>query len=62
MGFHFLGRAGNIAGVYGGDECQEGKTSCLQTDNRTATRLVRDIRYQKSKTIGAEYTLLLISI
>lgn len=57
MGFHFLGRAGNIAGV-AGDECQEGKTSCLPTDNRTATRLVRDIRYQKSETIGAEYTLL----
>lgn len=57
MGFHFLGRAGNVVGA-AGDECLEGKTTCLPTDNRTSTRLVRDLRFQKSETIGAEYTLL----
>lgn len=57
MGFHLLGRAGNVVGA-AGDECQEGKTSCLPSDNRNTTRLVKDIRFQKSETIGAEYTLL----
>ncbi|HMV41724.1 MAG TPA: hypothetical protein PK079_09725 [Leptospiraceae bacterium] len=57
IGFHLLGRAGNVAGV-AGDECREGKTNCLASDNKNSTMIVRDLRYQKSQTLGAEYTML----
>lgn len=57
MGFHFLGRAGNVTGI-SGNECKEGKSNCLPSDNKNSTMIVRDLRYQHSQTIGAEYTLL----
>jgi hypothetical protein len=57
MGFHFLGKAGNVTGV-AGDECREGKTSCLPSDQNPQTRKVKDLRAQHSESIAAEYTLL----
>lgn len=57
MGFHFLGRAGNFSGV-AGNECQEGKGNCIPNDNNEKTRFERDLRYQKSQTLGFEYTFL----
>ncbi len=56
-GFHALGRAGNVTGV-AGDECQEGKTSCVASDNNIKTRKERDLRAQHSESLGGEFTLL----
>ncbi|MBP9884710.1 MAG: hypothetical protein KBF93_00340 [Leptospiraceae bacterium] len=57
MGFHLLGRAGNVMGV-AGDECKEGKTSCLPSDNNVLTRRERELRAQYSESMGGEFTLL----
>lgn len=57
LGLHFFGKAGNIAGV-SGDECHEGKTSCLASDGNSATRFVKDLRSQKSSSYAAEFNLL----
>jgi hypothetical protein len=59
-GLHFLARGGNLLGI-AGNECieQEGKnTPCINSDNNTNTRLVRDLRFQKSETFAAEWNLL----
>ncbi|MBK6604669.1 MAG: hypothetical protein IPG24_04085 [Leptospiraceae bacterium] len=57
MGFHVLGRAGNVIGA-AGDECQEGKTNCLASDNNLKTKKERDLRAQHSESLGGEYTFL----
>lgn len=57
LGFHALGRAGNVMGA-AGDECKEGKTNCLPSDNNVLTRKERDLRAQYSESMGGEFTLL----
>jgi hypothetical protein len=52
-----FGRAGNIIGV-SGNECKEGVTNCLPNDNNPRTRLERDIRFQKSESLGSEINFL----
>ena len=56
LGIHIYYRKGNAFGAAGSD-CREGKSSCLPSDNNLSTRLVRDIRYQQSDTIGAEFNV-----
>ncbi|MDZ4725005.1 MAG: hypothetical protein SH817_02525 [Leptospira sp.] len=52
-GLHFLGRRGNAFG-YAGNECYEGKTKCLPTDNNPNTQLRGNIRLSQDQTYAVE--------
>lgn len=56
-GVHLLGRKENFTGT-SGNECFEGKTSCLADDKNVNTRLIKDLRSLSSETAALEFTLL----
>jgi hypothetical protein len=56
-GLHFLGRQGNAFG-YAGNECFEGKTRCLPSDNNVNTQLRGDVRLSQDQTYAVEGNLL----
>ncbi len=56
-GLHFLGRHGNSFG-YAGNECFEGRTRCLPSDNNVSTQLQGDVRLSQDQTYAAEGNIL----
>lgn len=56
-GLHFLSRSGNAFG-YAGNDCFEGKSKCLPSDNNPNTQLRGDIRLSQSQTYAVEGNLL----
>jgi len=56
-GVHFLSRSGNAFG-YAGNDCLEGKTKCLPSDNNASTRLRGDIRLSQDQTYAMETNLI----
>ncbi len=52
-GLHFLARSGNAFG-YAGNECIEGKTRCLPSDNNPNTLLRGDVRLSQNQTYAIE--------
>lgn len=55
FGIHLLGRAENWIGL-AGNECREGRSNCLPSDNNLSTSLEKDIRSRKGETVGLEWT------
>jgi hypothetical protein len=56
LGLHFIGRSKNLVGL-AGNECIEGRSNCLLSDNDILTRKEIDLRSRKGETLGAELTL-----
>jgi hypothetical protein len=56
FGLHLIGRAGNLLGI-AGNECREGRTGCLPSDGNLGTDLEKDLRAQRSETLGFELTI-----
>lgn len=56
FGIHLIGRAKNWIGLTG-NECREGKSECLPTDNNLTTSLEKDLRSRKGETVGLEWTM-----
>ncbi len=57
LGNHIIARAGNLFGA-SGNECREGVTTCIRSDNNPLTRLEKDLRFQKSENLAYELNLL----
>ncbi|PJZ68723.1 hypothetical protein CH373_08560 [Leptospira perolatii] len=53
LGLHFFTRMANFNGA-AGNECREGKSSCLPSDSNPATTLQKDVRSLESESYAVE--------
>ncbi|MCC5814225.1 MAG: hypothetical protein JJT78_05665 [Leptospira sp.] len=56
FGIHLIGRTKNWIGL-AGNECREGRSDCLPSDNNLNTFLEKDLRSRKGETAGVEWTI-----